>query len=86
MKKVWSTLGKISLTILLFILPVVPVWSAPVIPNPSYERAWISLLQLVLLYWTMGVRYRAEWYSCLAFLVVIALMVFVWRGVRWKAK
>jgi hypothetical protein len=80
-----STLGRVLLTIVLVILPVIPVWSAPVIPNPTYELAWISLLQVVLIYWMVGVWYEMEWYSFVAFLGVVALIVLVWRGIRWKA-
>ena len=79
-----STPGKLLLTIVLVILPAIPVWSAPVVPHPIYELTWISLLQIVLIYWMVGVRYGMEWYSFVAFLAVMALIVLVWRGVKRK--
>lgn len=83
MKKYTGTIiGKLLLTILLVSLPVIPVWRAPVIPNPIYELAWISLLQILGLYWLVGVRYGAEWYSYVFFLAVVTLIVLVWRGKR----
>jgi hypothetical protein len=81
-----TIIGKVLLTIVMAILPVIPVWSAPVIPNPTYELTTISLLQVVLIFWMVGVRYAAEWYSFVAFLAVIALIVYVWRGMNLETK
>ena len=81
-----SAIGKVLLTSLLVILPVIPVWSALVVPHPIFALTWVSLLQLILIYWMVGIHYAAAWYSWLAFLVVVALIVLVWLGVNLKVK
>jgi hypothetical protein len=81
-----SAIGKVLLTIVLIILPVIPVWSAPAVPNPTFELTAISLLQGFLIYWLVGVWYTAEWYSFVAFLAVVVLIVLVWRGSRRNGK
>lgn len=83
MKNFWrSTIGKVLLTIVLVILPVIPVLSSPAVPDPSYELTVISLLHVFLLFWLVGVWYSLQWYSYIAFLAVIAVLVLVWRGGR----
>ncbi|NOY97651.1 MAG: hypothetical protein GXP40_00390 [Chloroflexi bacterium] len=85
MKKILqSTIVKIMMTIVLLFWPGIPVWSAPVIPDPVYRLDWISLVQAPLT--LMGYGYRWEWYSIIGLLVMITLIVFVWRGVKRRAK
>jgi hypothetical protein len=81
-----SSIGKVLLTFVLIILPVIPVWRAPAVPNPTYELTSIPLLQVVFIYWMVGVWYGVEWYSIVAFLAVVTLIVLVWRGSRRKGK
>jgi hypothetical protein len=81
-----SGIGKVLLTFVLITLPVIPVWRAPAVPNPTYELTSIPLFRVLFIYWMAGVWYVVEWYSIVAFLAVMALIVFVWRGSGRKGK
>jgi hypothetical protein len=63
----------VVLYLILFFLPIIPVQSAPVIPNPVYGPAGLSLFQIVARFVAplVGVTYRWEWYS---YLVLVALL------------
>lgn len=56
-----SAIGKVLLTIVLAILPAIPVWSAPVVSHPTYALSWVSLLQVLLIFWMVGIHYVAGW-------------------------
>ncbi len=54
-------------------LPVVPVWSAPVVPPPfqTYRLELISILQAIFSFFLVGVSYRWEWYTLLVMLLTL---------------
>ena len=52
--------------LVLVILPVIPVMCAAVVPNPVYQRVWVSILKLFASYWQVGMSYQFGWYSFVA--------------------
>ncbi len=71
---------KIAPTLLLIFLPIVPIWSAPVVLHPTSSLRWLSIwgiLSLNILQ-LVGVTYHWSWYSYAILLALIALIVFIW--------
>jgi hypothetical protein len=54
-------------------LPIVPVQTAPVIPDPVYKLTTLPLVGLFLVRGLVGVAYRWEWYT---YAVILALLGF----------
>jgi hypothetical protein len=81
MKRFPTVLGRIAVTsavwLVVFCLPVVPVLKAPVVPDPIYESAWISLLQVIASGFLLGISLRATWmtFPIMFGLAVVAFFV-----------
>ncbi len=56
------------------LLPVVPVWYAPVVPPSfqTYSFKLISIFQAIFSIFLVGVSYRWEWYTLLVMLLSLA--------------
>ena len=65
--------------LVVFCLPLVPVLKAPVVPDPIYESAWVSLLQLFSSPFLMGIRLRATWMTFPAMLGLVLIAFFAAR-------
>ena len=74
---------KIVVTLLLIFLPIIPIWSAPVVEHPVASLRWFSIWQIVsrAIFPYAGVTYHWVWYSFAIFLALIAGLIAVW-GVR----
>lgn len=70
---------------ILAFLPVIPVRTAPVVPNPIYKLTGISLVGMIWRSGRVGVSYRGEWYTCAVMLalIVLGLVVSVYVSKRW---
>lgn len=77
MRGLWRIVLLVVLYLVLFFLPLIPMQSAPVIPNPVYRPAGQSLFQIVSWFVAplVGVTYRWEWYSFLVLFIVLAVAV-----------
>jgi hypothetical protein len=78
MKRNWR--GALVYLIVFFILsclPVVPVQTAPVIPNPVYRLTFLSFLGLFWRRGLVGVSYRWGWYTGAAIFALIAVGIIV---------
>ncbi len=55
-----------------FLVPLVPVWYAPVVPDPIYHFKLISALQAIsaVILPLYGISYRWAWYTPLAILLL----------------
>ncbi|HVX61654.1 MAG TPA: hypothetical protein VHC19_13660 [Pirellulales bacterium] len=62
-----------------FCLPVVPVLEAPVVPNPSFEWALVSLIQLIASPYLMGITLRATWMTFPAMFGLLLVAFFAAR-------
>jgi hypothetical protein len=62
MKKGLLTMG---LTLILGLLPIIPILRAAVIPDPVYRRVWVSFWQIAryMFYPMPGLQYRFTGYS-----------------------
>jgi hypothetical protein len=74
MSKVLRILLAIVVDALVLFLPIVPLQTAPVIPNPVYRLTGVSLVGLVARYVTplVGVSYRWQWYTWVVIAVLLA--------------
>lgn len=77
MRSLWRIVLLVVLYLALLFLPLIPVRTAPVIPNPVYSLTAMPLFQVVSRFVApmVGVSYRWEWYSFLAFFLVLAAAV-----------
>jgi hypothetical protein len=59
------------------VLPIIPVQSAPVVPNPVYHTVGLSLFQVLFHYLAplVGVSYHWGWYSYLVLAGLLAAAV-----------
>ena len=75
MKYIKKALINTALFFVLGLLPVIPVMSAPVIPDPVYQLEWITGLGflIMLLVPLAGVSYQWRWYSFIAIFALIVL-------------
>lgn len=71
----------VFLVVALF-LPVIPVQTSPVIPNPSYRLNFVSLYTIFEPF-TVGMRHRTYWYS---FLAAVALLILAYVLGAWISK
>jgi Ni,Fe-hydrogenase I cytochrome b subunit len=67
-----------AIFILVFLLPVLPVQQAAVVPHPVYSLALVSLFDLACIF-RVGVRYIWEWYTFISIAVLAILGIWVGR-------
>lgn len=81
MKRLIKALSFLISLLIFSLLPVIPVKTAPVIPDPYYTDGFASIQDLFgvgLL--RAGISYRIEWYSVLVILLV--LLAAIWIGLK----
>ena len=80
MRRVLRIVGRAVFVFVLLIWPVIPIESAPVVPNPVYPTISVPPLQLMLYLMSspMGVAYVWRWYTNVAILVVIGVGYLGW--------
>lgn len=87
MKKHWRTMVVfVAVLVVLACLPVIPIRTAPVVPNPVYTLTGISLAGMTWRLGLVGVSYRWEWYTCAVMLalIVLGLAISVCVSKRWS--
>ena len=73
MRQISYLLTSLIVFFILALLPVIPVISAPVVPNPVERMSWVSLWQILFNFPKVGVRLELKWYSLLAILLLVAV-------------
>ena len=57
----------------LICLPVIPVSTAPVVPNPIYSLRMVTLLRILISPLVVGISYQWHWYTFAAILVLLVV-------------
>lgn len=70
-KRIRQALWCLVLFILLACLPIFPIDTAPVIPEPVFRLRLVSLARLFVRLFQVGVSYRWAWYTGVAVLVLV---------------
>lgn len=68
-----------AMVVVVCCLPVVPVLTAPVVPDPIYRFTLVSLLQILAVGFLTGIRLQATWMTLPA---IIALAVAAFFAIR----
>jgi hypothetical protein len=84
-KRLFAIVVFAAVFIVLSCLPVIPIRSAPVTPQPVYSLRTVSLAEMVWKFGQVGVSYRFGWYTCLVMLTLMAagLVISVYISKRW---
>lgn len=69
------------LLVIAVFLPVIPVQTAPVLPNPNYHLNYVSLYEIYQAF--DGVHHRMEWYSYLAAVIFFLLAFYIGALASW---
>lgn len=74
----------VAVFVVLACLPVIPIRTAPVIPNPVYRLEGISLVGMTWRLGLVGISYQGEWYTwaALVALIVVGLAISVYTSRR----
>ena len=64
--------------VVLICLPVIPISTAPVVPNRIYSLRMVPFLQILLIPLTVGITYQWHWYTFVVILVLLAIGRLVW--------
>ncbi|MCB0258723.1 MAG: hypothetical protein KDH97_18970 [Calditrichaeota bacterium] len=81
MKRLIKALSFLISLLLFSLLPVIPVKTAPVVPDPHYTAGFASIQDLFGVGMLQaGISYRLEWYSVLVILLVI--LAAIWIGLK----
>jgi hypothetical protein len=71
--------------VVLICLPVIPISTAPVVPNPIYSFRMVTFLEILCFPITVGISYQWHWYTFAVILVLLAVGclvgVFVFRKI-----
>ena len=59
--------------VLICCLPVVPISTAPVVPNPIYSLRMVTLLKILISPLVVGISYQWHWYTFAAILVLLVV-------------
>ena len=62
-----------SVFVALICLPVIPVSTAPVVPNPIYSLRMVTLLRILISPLVVGISYQWHWYTFAAILVLLVV-------------
>jgi len=84
MRQISYLLTSLIVFFILALLPVIPVISAPVVPNPVERMTWVSLWQILFNFPKVGVRLELKWYSLLAILLLITAEFLIRRFILQK--
>jgi hypothetical protein len=59
--------------VVLICLPVIPISTAPVVPNPIYSFRMVTFLEILLSPFKLGIYYQWHWYTFAVILVLLVL-------------
>lgn len=79
MRQISYLLTSLIVFFILALLPVIPVISAPVVPNPAERMTWVSLWQILFNFPKPGLRIRLKWFSWIAILLLVGTEFFIRR-------
>ena len=79
MRQISYLLTSLIVFFILALLPVIPVISAPVVPNPVERMAWVSLWQILFIFPQSGLDIQLKWFSWIAILLLVGTEFFIRR-------
>ena len=73
MKRILRVVIIVFVFVVLICLPVIPISTAPVVPNPIYSFRMVTFLEILWSPLTVGISYQWHWYTFAVILVLLAV-------------